>query len=148
MKTIILILTILLCPVMTKAETTITILCDDISSIEVWRIRGELWHAHHEPVDGYSYIVMFKLKPDAGARVEGHARATPTTTKQVGKYKHHYKDLRLKVNDTEITSEAPRWDNFSREVIIITKKTRRKAFSAARKACPKKAPAKMLTDGS
>lgn len=133
-------------PLGALAQESLYLGCEEVEKIEIWRIRGEVWHAR--PVDGYSYALLFFLSADAAERLDRIYEATEETPVDVGGSSLPTKLLQLKTASGPLTSAAPHFDRFRDGVVSITKKSAAHAFAAARAVCPEKAPRELLTDGS
>ncbi|MGE4503804.1 MAG: hypothetical protein AB7D51_00525 [Desulfovibrionaceae bacterium] len=133
-------------PTKASAQESFLLGCEEVERIEIWRIRGEVWHAR--PVDGYSYALLFFLNNDAAQRFGRIYRATEETPVDVDGSTLPTRLLKLKTSSGPLTSAAPHFDRFRDGVLSITKKSAAHAFAAARAVCPEKAPRELLTDGS
>ncbi|WP_320170647.1 hypothetical protein [Maridesulfovibrio sp.] len=134
-------------PMNSWAQSILPLSCDDVTKIEVWHLRGEVWHCPTK--EGYHYVVVAYLTKEAQARRNQVYEATEKTLFMVDECKYFIRYVQIEAQGRLIQSDAPTWDNFyGAEVVIITKKTKEAAFEAARQICPSKAPTVMLTDGS
>lgn len=128
------------------AESRLVLSCSDVTNIEVWRLRGEVWQPL--PTDGYHYVLVISLTAEAQARMKQVYDSTKKELFLVGDQRHMAKRITIWAGKRRILSDSPIWDNFSGPGPIITKKTKEAAFETARMICPDKAPTIMLTDGS
>jgi hypothetical protein len=134
-------------PTNSWAQSILPLSCDDVIKIEIWRLRGEVWHCPTK--EGYSYVVMAYLTEQALTRSAQVYEATEKIIVTVDNCKIYTRPVQIKAQGRLIQSDAPTWDNFrGYKAVIITKKTKEAAFEAARLICPDKAPTVMLTDGS
>jgi len=129
------------------AQSTLMLSCDDVTKIEVWRLRGEVWHSPSR--EGYSFILIISLTDKAQARMKQVYDSTEETPFMVGDHRYTIKRIDIWAGKRSILSDAPTHDNFSGdEGAIITKKTKEAAFEAARLICADKVDNVMFTDGS
>ncbi|WP_320170646.1 hypothetical protein [Maridesulfovibrio sp.] len=134
-------------PTNSWAQSILPLSCDDVTKIEVWRLRGEVWHCPTK--EGYHYIVMAYLTKEALTRSAQIYEEAEETIVMVDNCKVFTRHVQIKAQGRLIQSDAPTWDNFrGYKAVIISKKTKEGAFEAARLICPSKAPTVMLTDGS
>lgn len=137
---------LLLLPMNIWAQSALPLSCNDVTKIEVWRLRGEV--CHPLPKDGYHYVLIIGLTEEAQVRMKKVYDSTEETLFMVGDQRHFIKRINIWSGKRRILSDAPTWDNFSGPGPIITKKTKEAAFEAARLICADKVENAVLTDGS
>lgn len=145
-KWIVLSLVLILAASQARAQEDFELSCDDVVSIQVWRLRGQPWK--YEITDGHCYVLIINLTDAAAMRLEHLHTATPETPINVDGHQLFTKRIDLITPTRRIISDAPAWDAFREGHAIISKKTEEDAFAAARAVCPAKVPKKLLTDGS
>lgn len=141
-----LLILVLLLPTNGWAQSVLSLSCDDVVKIEVWRLRGEVWHSPSK--EGYCYALIVELTEGARKRMQQVYDSTEKTPFMVGDHRYHIKRIDIWVGKRRILSEAPTHDNFSGPGPIIIKKTKEAAFEAARMICADKVENALFTDGS
>ncbi|WP_144305297.1 hypothetical protein [Oceanidesulfovibrio marinus] len=114
--------------------------CDDIASIEVFKQKDRIWR--DDSGDGYYYLVIITFAPNVGKRFMRFVESSPE--QWLGEHADiSRKYVQIRANGTRLTSDAPLYDGFSEESVILIKRTRTGAFEIIRALCHDKAPTVM-----
>lgn len=142
----------LLIPTNTWAQSILMLSCDDVTQIEVWRLRGGTWRCPPNDggnKDGYHYAIIIYLTKEAQRRVKRVYDSTEETPFMVDGCKFLIRHVQIQAKGKLIKSADPTRDNFHGDKgAIITKKTKEAAFEAARLICTDKVENVVFTDGS
>lgn len=146
LKPVLFLAMVLFFPLNVWGQSVLPLSCEDVTKIEVWRLRGAVWHCPSQ--DGYSYAVIVHLTEKAQKRMAQIYESTEKTPFMVDDCRFLIRHMQIEAGGKSVPSDSPTMDNFRDDAAIITKKTKDAAFEAARTICPDKAPTVMLTDGS
>lgn len=114
--------------------------CDAIASIEIFKQKDRIWR--DDSGDGYYYLVVITFDENVGKRFMRFIESSPV--QWLGEDADiPRKYVQIQANGTRLISDAPMYDGFSEERVILVRRTRTGAFGTIRALCHDKAPTVM-----